>query len=113
MRNKEITAYNKRQIELMEQRITDYRNNTIAIGWLIDDLYALSKVIKNPPKDFLDHFIQGWSDLEIPYACMRSDERESFSHHEILRIQEGLNSITNLINGYKKKHLFDEDEDYE
>ncbi len=103
----EIKEYNLRQIQLMEQKIKNYLEDKIYIIWLINDLYSLAHQIKKPPEKFISSFMKLWSDLEIPYACAKDENRTNFTSQEKLRINEGLMGISDLITSYKKQYLSD------
>lgn len=58
----------RRQLDLMSDRLARFRAGELSIGPLINDLEALRYELHRVDDRWIDRFIEAWGDLEIPYA---------------------------------------------
>lgn len=105
MTEQEINQYNHRQIALMENRITLYRNNHLSIKQFIDDIDALIAWIKNPLNDWV-RFLKGllW-EIEIIYATALAHE-EILTLEKLQQISQFVDKIEELVIWYKQNCIF-------
>lgn len=58
----------RRQLELMNDRLDRFASGELSIGPVINDLEALLNELELVDDDWRDRFVEAWSELEIPYA---------------------------------------------
>jgi hypothetical protein len=106
----EIKEYNKRQINLIEEKIQDYLDDKIYIGWLIEDIEALICCLKETPRAWLKKLDDIVWEIEILYACALDENRNSFTAEESKKVYDLLIKMKNITKKYKIKYLacFDE-----
>jgi hypothetical protein len=98
--------YNLRQMELMKKRIDEYSEGEIMIDKLLSDLEALLSNLKNINNMWKNSFLSAWGILEEVYAFALYDKKSLFDNNDMLKINEGLKKILNLI-GRKMWHDVD------
>ena len=89
--------YNLRQMELMKKRIDEYSKGEIMIDKLLSDLEALLGNLKNINNVWKSSFLSAWGILEEVYAFALYDKKSLFDNNDMLKINEGLKKILNLI----------------
>jgi hypothetical protein len=58
----------RRQLSLMKERIEQFRNGSLPLARLINDLEGLLEARIHASEQWIDDFRAAWGDLEIPYA---------------------------------------------
>ncbi len=58
----------RRQLDLMGDRLARFRRGGLSIGPVINDLEALLHELESVDEAWIGRFVDAWSDLEIPYA---------------------------------------------
>jgi hypothetical protein len=58
----------RRQLDLMRDRLARFRSGELTIGPVINDLYGLHNELRSVDEAWKERFIEARSDLEIPYA---------------------------------------------
>ncbi len=86
----------RRQLELMMDRIARFRSGDLGIGSTINDLMALSDELYLADEAWHDRFIDAWSDLEIPYA-VALDELAPLPDASDWTVRNGPRSLEELV----------------
>jgi hypothetical protein len=86
----------RRQLDLMSDRLARFRSGTLGIGALINDLEALRYELQSVDDAWIDRFIDAWGDLEIPYAVAldRLDPIPTFADSTV---KDGVRELEQLI----------------
>ena len=101
----ERIEYKQRQINIIEQKIKAFTENKIHINWLIHDLEALVKCIKDCPLKWLKDFGDQIWELEQVYAFALDDNKKEFSEGDISKINNILTQMNLLVATYQSKYL--------
>lgn len=86
----------RRQLELMMDRIVRFQSGDLGIGSTINDLMALSDQLQLADASWRDRFVDAWSDLEIPYA-VALDKLTSLPDASDWTVRDGLFELEQLV----------------
>ncbi|HEY7468550.1 MAG TPA: hypothetical protein VIC07_03320 [Acidimicrobiia bacterium] len=92
----ELVERECRQLQLMLDRIDRFRSGHLGIGPVISDLEALLYELQLADEPWRSEFIEGWSDLEIPYA-VALDRQQEIPTVQDSTVKEGINRIVALV----------------
>lgn len=98
-----LSEYNLRQLNLMQEKIKQYREKGIRIDQLINDLEALLNCLEDIDEGWKNSFLNSWSVLEIEYASALYNDKGSFDDRAIAAIDKSLEELGILINDLTKK----------
>lgn len=93
-----VSEYNKRQLNLMLEKILMYRKNSIELLYLIGDLEALLEVLEDIDLSWKEEFRSIWWDLEYRYAIAIDENKQVLSVDEESEILGALNELEGHIN---------------
>ena len=96
-----MNNYDLRQIRLMYDKITLYKNGKIKLNFLIDDLRALFDILKED-YPWRKDFHEAWFTLEQAYAVSLSNN-EPISKYQSY-IDEGIADIEGIIDPIIKEN---------
>ena len=89
-------ARDRRQLDLMLDRLARFRSGDLAIGSVINDLEALHHELNSVNDEWIARFREAWSDLEIPYA-VALDRRHPIPTIADPTVAEGIDEIEYLV----------------
>lgn len=92
----EVVNRERRQLELMMDRIVRFQSGDLGIGSTIDDLMALSDELQLADASWRDRFVDAWSDLEIRYA-VALDKLTSLPDASDRTVRDGLFELEQLV----------------
>lgn len=95
--------YNARQIKLMKERISEYRDGKIRVDKLLNDLEALLDCLENVSESWKDDFLEAWGIIEVVYASALYNEKKILSDDDMKEIYKGLKDIEDLIQIIEEK----------
>lgn len=85
-----------RQLRLMLDRIDKFRSGHLGIGSVISDLEGLLYALELADEEWRNEFIDGWADLEIPYAGALN-RQEDVPTAQDRTVKDGLSRIVALV----------------
>ena len=91
------TSYNQRQIDLMKQKITEYRSNKLSIRDLLDYLEPLSNILEDIDEADKLRLISAIGELDDIYAYAVYDNKTDFDLQDKEDITKILKKIEFLI----------------
>lgn len=77
--------------------ISAYREGTIGLPTLVDNLDALRNALMSPPKPWLEQFEHLWGVLEDVYAVMLDNKETRLSNIHQRLVEQSLNDLFPLI----------------
>lgn len=80
----------------MQDRLDRFKSGELAIGPVINDLEALLDQLELVEEPWRDDFIEGWSDLEIPYA-VALDRQAPIPTARDVTVSEGVERLQALV----------------
>lgn len=92
----DTTERERRQLTLMLDRLDRFAAGELSIGPVINDLEALQNELELVDDDWREQFVEGWSDLEIPYA-VALDRMESIPTASDVTVAEGVALLRTLV----------------
>ena len=112
--NIETLAYNKRQIALIEQKISAYYQGRMFILDLVNDLLSLVHALREVPYDWRWSIIREINRTDCVYAVALDHGKNFLNVHDQQMIDGYIATIQSMLNDYKNEHKLDEfDEEYE
>jgi len=90
------SARERRQLELMLDRLARFRSGELVIGSVINDLEALHYELHMVGDAWISSFREAWSDLEIPYA-VALDRLEPIPTIADPTVAEGVDEMERLV----------------
>lgn len=92
----EVVDRERRQLDLMAERIIRFRRGELGIGKVINDLVALLSELQLMDEAWRDRFVVAWSGLEIPYA-VALDQLTPLPDASDWSVREGLDALDRLV----------------
>lgn len=89
----------RRQLELMLDRIARFRSGRLSIGPTTNDLEALLNELELADDRWIDEFTEAWSDLEIPYA-VALDRMSPLPTIEDVTVRAGVDRLEVLVRSH-------------
>lgn len=86
----------RRQLELMTERIELFRSGSLPLAALISDLEGLLEARTLASAEWIDNFREAWADLEIPYA-VALDRLTPIPDARDTTVADGLSALDRLI----------------
>ncbi len=85
-----------RQLRLMLDRLDRFSRGELGIGPVINDLETLLYQLELVDQEWRGDFVEGWSDLEIPYA-VALDRMEPIPTARDTTVAEGVEVLYRLV----------------
>ncbi len=95
-----INEFDKRQLNIMLEKIDAFVNNQLEIEFLLNDLEALLKILETIDNDWRKKFYAEWLNIEEMYAYALSEERKFLNKDEQEVIYDSISKIKQLIFKY-------------
>lgn len=92
-----MNEFDKRQLDIMIQKIHAFNQEYLHLSDLIYDLEALLNVLSNEDQYWKDNFRSYWWDLEQVYAASLDDEKSSLDSKDQKIINSAIENLKRLI----------------
>ena len=91
----EMSDRERRQFELMQQRIDALRRGESPVGPVIADLEALVGALEETPGEWRDSFVEQWSVLETAYAVALDQQQPlpTAADHDVAAALDALDAL--------------------
>ncbi len=95
-----INDFDKRQLNIMLDKINMFKNKQLEFNFLIEDLNALLNVLQTIDKDWKKKFKKNWNALEEVYSFILYEKRSSLNQEDIKITATSIGEIEKLIKQY-------------
>jgi len=92
-----MNEFDKRQLDIMIQKIHAFNEGHLHLPDLIYDLEALLNILTNQDQHWKDAFKGYWWDLEQVYAAVLDDEQLSLDSEDQKIINDAIENLKKLI----------------
>lgn len=94
----DLTDYDRRQIDRIRERLSQYQDETISFHSLVFDIEGLINALENVSEEFRDNLQHHWGVLDEVYADMADQERKQFDKLDRELIENAITGLLELTN---------------